>query len=119
VADAFLAVAVPAEGVSWSAAAYALISVAANQHPRGYTQGMKTAVSLPDDVYAEAEAYAQAHRLSRSHLYATALREFLLRHNEDVITAVINAAIDADPQAFAPDPALGAAVTRTLTQVEW
>ena len=41
---------------------------------------MKTAVSLPDDVYAEAEAFAQAHHLSRSHLYVCALREFLVRH---------------------------------------
>jgi cAMP phosphodiesterase len=86
----------------------------------GYTIGMKTAVSLPNDLFAEAEAYAQAHRLSRSHVFAAALREFLVRHADvDAITDAVNAAIDADPQAFAPDPALSAAVSRTLAQVEW
>jgi len=80
---------------------------------------MKTAVSLPDDVFAEAEAYAQAHGLSRSHLYAAAMREFLVRHNDDAITEAINAAIDEDPKAFVPDPALSAAVSRTLAKVEW
>ena len=80
---------------------------------------MKTAVSLPGGLFAEAEAYAQAHRLSRSHVYATALREFLVRHNDDAITDAINSAIDADPRAFAPDPALSATVSHTLAQVEW
>jgi hypothetical protein len=80
---------------------------------------MKTAVSLPEDVFAAAEAYAQLHRLSRSHLYAVALREFLVRHSEDAITAAINAAIDSDPHAFAPDPTLQEAVSRTLAQAEW
>jgi hypothetical protein len=78
-----------------------------------------TAVSLPGDLFAEAEAYAQAHRLSRSRVYAAALLEFLMRRNEDAITDAINSAIDADPDAFAPDPTLSAAVSRTLTQVEW
>jgi hypothetical protein len=77
---------------------------------------MKTAVSLPDDLFAEAESYARARGPSRSHLYAAALREFLVRHTDDAITAAINAAIDADPHAFAPDPALQAAVGRSLAK---
>ena len=38
----------------------------------GYTTGMKTAVSLPDRVYQEAEGYAKRTRKSRSQLYAEA-----------------------------------------------
>ncbi len=49
---------------------------------------MRTAVSLPDDVYARAERAAQ--RLGRTHgtLYADALREYLDRHEqEQAVTA--------------------------------
>jgi hypothetical protein len=80
---------------------------------------MKKAVSLPDDVFAEAEAFARAHGLSRTQLYAAALREFLARHSDDAITAAITTAINADPAAFGLDAALQAAVGRSLTQVEW
>ena len=38
---------------------------------------MKVAVSIPDDVFAEAELVAARHGVSRSELYATALRVLL------------------------------------------
>lgn len=53
--------------------------------------GMKTAVSIPDDVFAEADALAKQQRRSRSGLYARALREYLDRHSPENITAAINA----------------------------
>ena len=40
---------------------------------------MKTAVSLPDELFRQAEAAAKKLRMSRSKLYATALSEFLDR----------------------------------------
>ena len=56
-------------------------------HLSGHPVGMKTAVSLPDDPFAEAERYGQSHQLSRSALYARALSEYLIRHSDDAITA--------------------------------
>src|SRR4051812_18924866 len=53
---------------------------------RGHTVGMKTAVSLPDRVYREAEGYARRTRKSRSQLYAEALAEYLARHAPDEVT---------------------------------
>jgi metal-responsive CopG/Arc/MetJ family transcriptional regulator len=47
---------------------------------------MKTAVSLPDDLFRLAEAAAQRLRVSRSELYAKALAEFLQHQQEDNIT---------------------------------
>jgi len=46
----------------------------------GYTRGMKSAVSLPDDLFREIDACARALKLTRSGLLATAAREFLARH---------------------------------------
>ena len=40
---------------------------------------MKTAISLPDDLFADAEALAQQLEMSRSRLYVAALREYLAR----------------------------------------
>lgn len=38
---------------------------------------MKTAISLPDPLFARAEAHAAAQGLSRSQFYATALERYL------------------------------------------
>jgi len=56
--------------------------------------GMKTAVSIPDDLFAEADALARQQRRSRSGLYARALREYVDRHSPESITAALNAACD-------------------------
>ena len=79
---------------------------------------MKTAVSLPDRVFAEAERLARRLKKSRSQLYAEALAEYVARHDEDQVTERINAALDAvgDPR---PDPAMAEAVYRVLRNVEW
>jgi metal-responsive CopG/Arc/MetJ family transcriptional regulator len=42
---------------------------------------MKTAISLPDSVFAEAEALAQELGLSRSELYTQALQAYLSKYN--------------------------------------
>ena len=41
---------------------------------------MKTAVSIPDDVFEEAERLATELKTSRSQLYSRALQEFVARH---------------------------------------
>jgi len=41
---------------------------------------MKTAVSVPDEVFDEAEHLAKRLKISRSELYAKALAEFVSRH---------------------------------------
>jgi hypothetical protein len=43
----------------------------------GHTIGMKVAVSIPDDVFAEAEALAKRMKSSRSEIYSGALGEFI------------------------------------------
>lgn len=79
---------------------------------------MKTAVSLPDRVFREAEGHAKRMRKSRSQLYAEALAEYLARHAPDEVTEAMNVVIDelGDP---APDPFVQRAGRRMLTSVEW
>ena len=45
----------------------------------GYTPFMKTAISIPDDLFREVEACSRRLKLSRSRLFATAAREYLAR----------------------------------------
>jgi len=64
---------------------------------------MKTAVSVPDDVFEEAERYARKVGKSRSQLYGEALRQYLLRHVPDAVTAAMNevcAKLDQDEDHF-------------------
>ncbi len=70
--------------------------------PGGITTGMKTAVSIPNDLFAAGEALAARLGTSRSALYAAALREFVARHEPEALRAVIDAAIGDRPQDVAP-----------------
>lgn len=79
---------------------------------------MKTAISLPDDVYREAERHAKRTRKSRSQLYAEALAEYLARHAPDEVTERMNAVLDQLGQPEI-DPFVGGAVQRVLKDVEW
>lgn len=45
----------------------------------GYTSPMKTAISLPDELFREIDAYARATKTTRSGLLVAAAREFLAR----------------------------------------
>jgi predicted transcriptional regulator len=56
----------------------------------GYTLGMKTAVSVPNEVFERAERLAKRLKVSRSELYSRALREYLALHSPDEVTAALN-----------------------------
>lgn len=47
---------------------------------------MKTAISLPDDLFESADALAKRLGISRSELYATAVAEFLAKHQHAKVT---------------------------------
>lgn len=78
---------------------------------------MKTAVSIPDDVFEEAERLAADLKTSRSTLYSRALREFVARHAPDRLTEAMNRVIEevgADVDEFTRK-----ASRRALEQSEW
>ena len=51
---------------------------------------MKTAISISDEVYKEAEIAAKQLGLSRSKLYTLAINEFVQNHKPDAITQKLN-----------------------------
>jgi hypothetical protein len=74
----------------------------------GYTQGVKTAVSIPDQLFADAELAARRLGVSRSKLYARALEQFLAQQETDPVTAKL------DELADESEPGSGVAVGRRL-----
>jgi metal-responsive CopG/Arc/MetJ family transcriptional regulator len=78
---------------------------------------MKTAISVPAPVYAEAERLARRLKKSRSQLYSEAVAEYVARHDPKAVTEAMNAVCkDVDSR---PDPALSAAARRLLQRTEW
>lgn len=51
---------------------------------------MRTVVTIPDPIFEEAEDLASRRQMSRSQLYAEALREYLQRHEPLRITEKLN-----------------------------
>lgn len=47
---------------------------------------MKTAISVPDDVFRTAEHFARDQKLSRSALFTRAVKEFLAHHRREGVT---------------------------------
>ncbi len=85
--------------------------------PSGYTLGMKIAISIPQDVFAQAEQLARRLKKSRSQLYSEAVAEYTARHSPDEMIEAINQAYaEPDPET---DAFVAAAARRTLEQVEW
>lgn len=78
---------------------------------------MKTAVSVPDDVYQSAERLARRERRSRSDVYSAALREYVARHAPDEVTDAIDRVV-ADV-GLEIDPFVSAAATRRLRDSDW
>ncbi len=78
---------------------------------------MKTAISLPDDLFAEADELARELGTSRSQMYAAAVREYVARHRPQAVTAALDRVYaDQSPHV---DPAVAGAAVRTLARVEW
>jgi metal-responsive CopG/Arc/MetJ family transcriptional regulator len=78
---------------------------------------MKTAVSIPDDVFETVERFARRANRSRSEVFSSALREYIARHAPDEITDALNRVIDEVGQE--KDEFVAAAARRTLEKTEW
>ncbi|CAN5900557.1 ribbon-helix-helix domain-containing protein [soil metagenome] len=78
---------------------------------------MKTAISLPDDLFSEAEALARRLGKSRSGLVAEALAEYVAKHRHAEVTERLNAVYAVDDGRL--DPFLVEAARRTFATNEW
>lgn len=78
---------------------------------------MKTGVSIPDELFEEAERLAAELHTSRSQLYSRALQEFVARHAPDRLTEAMNRVVDEAGAEI--DQFSQRAARRVLEQVEW
>ena len=51
---------------------------------------VKTAISLPEPLFARADAFARKQKMSRSQLFARAVEEFLRRHESQALLEALN-----------------------------
>ncbi len=79
--------------------------------------GMKTAVSIPDDVFEAAERLARRTKKSRSRLFSDALGEYVARHSPEDVTDTMNQ-VCAELGA-SKDPFVFSAARRALERSEW
>lgn len=80
---------------------------------------MKTAISIPDELFTGADQLARRTRKSRSRLFADAVREYLARHAPDRVTEAMNHAVNEVGDAEKQDAFVSNVARRTLEQVEW
>ena len=83
----------------------------------GYTLGMKTAISIADEVFHKAERYARRNKKSRSEIYSAAMAEYLARHDVDAVTEAMNKALEEVGEPI--DPFVQAAARRILKRTPW
>jgi metal-responsive CopG/Arc/MetJ family transcriptional regulator len=80
---------------------------------------MKTAISVPDDLFAQADALARREGRSRSEVYSSALREYVARHTDEDLTQAINQAVAGLGDEPGADPLVAAAAASALRDVDW
>ncbi|MBI3098751.1 MAG: ribbon-helix-helix protein, CopG family [Planctomycetes bacterium] len=78
---------------------------------------MKTAISIPNEVFQEAERLAKRTRRSRSSLFTEAIREYVARHSPDEVTEAFDRVLAEIGNK--PDPFVSAAARRVLRRSEW
>jgi len=78
---------------------------------------MKTAVSIPDEVFEKVERLARRGGRSRSEVFSAALAEYVARHAPDEVTeAMDRACADVGDQE---DAFVNAAGRQVLEHAEW
>jgi metal-responsive CopG/Arc/MetJ family transcriptional regulator len=81
---------------------------------------MKTAVSLPDELFNEVEKLVKRTRRPRSEVYADALREYMARHApESDTTRQMNEALEAAGDLSEEYRFSDRAARESLRKVEW
>ncbi len=78
---------------------------------------MKTAISIPDEVFQRAERLARRTKKSRSQIFSDALREYLARHAPDEVTESMDRVY---PHLERPnDKFVSSAARRVVEKTEW
>ncbi len=80
---------------------------------------MKTAISIRDEIFDAAERLAQSLGMSRSELYSTAVKEFVVRHSSQRVTEKLNELYDEAASSSVLDHNLKLLQARSLPSEDW
>ncbi|MCK4539222.1 MAG: ChpI protein [Candidatus Krumholzibacteria bacterium] len=80
---------------------------------------MKTAISIPDNLFLAAEKLADRLGLSRSALFQNALRSFLQEHRDEGVTEGLNAVYKKSDRSSRLDPLLEQLQGASLAAEDW
>lgn len=83
----------------------------------GYTPGMKTAVSIPDDLFRRADELAERLGKSRSEVYREALADYVARREPGAVTRALDELVDELAADY--DGVAANAARRALNRSEW
>lgn len=78
---------------------------------------MKTAISIPDPIFEEADQLAKKLGVSRSELYAAAIQAYVQIHRAEDITEALNRIYSEHDSSL--DPVLAALQARALSRDDW
>jgi len=80
---------------------------------------MKTAISIPDALFREAETLARKRGLSRSELYATAIAAYVKDERFLGVREQLDAVYGAEPKESELDPELARMQSQLLPGEKW
>ena len=80
---------------------------------------MKTAISIPDPIFEEAERLAKERGVSRSELYAEAVAEYVKDQRFAGVRERLDAVYEAAPQESELDPLVVRAQAASIPKEDW
>ncbi|MCD6535348.1 MAG: hypothetical protein J7L25_14920 [Deltaproteobacteria bacterium] len=78
---------------------------------------MKTAISIPDELFLSVDQYAKSHGVSRSNLFAQAVAQFLEKHSSEQITKQLDKVYAA--HLLKIDATISSLQLNSLEKEEW
>ncbi len=78
---------------------------------------MKTAISIPDQIFTAAEQTAKRLGISRSELYASAVRDYVESHMAEAVTEKLNQVYSAEESSL--DSNLQSLQSSSLDSEDW
>ena len=82
-----------------------------------YYWSMKIALSIPDELFDSAETLSKRLGLSRSRLYATALEDFIAKHQAKKVTERLNSVYASQDSRL--DRSTRRLQARSLGKIQW
>jgi hypothetical protein len=89
------------------------------RYNHGYTGLMKTAISIPDSLFEEADRLAKARGWSRSELYSNAVTAYVNSERFSGVREKLDAVYGNNEEDSAIDPFLADAQARSLPKEKW